>query len=258
MLDLDAGVHLDEVDGLVLIDQELHGPRTVISDGLPQRKRILVQLVLRLLRQVRGGGYFDHLLKAALYRAVALEEVHQLTVAVAQELHLDVAGVLDEFFQEDRAVTEGFFRFATGLDDLVAELLLVAYYAHPTAAASGGRLNDDGVPDARSLAGSHLRVTDILVAILNEGHAYLTGELLGGYLVPQLVHALGRGTHKFDPRLQAGAGEVHVLRQEAVTGVDSIHLLVLRQLDDGLDVDVGPQGLIIGADLVAFVGLVAV
>ena len=43
----------------------------------------------------------------ALHRAVALEEVHRVPVLVAQHLHLDVAGVLQELLDEDRAVAEG-------------------------------------------------------------------------------------------------------------------------------------------------------
>ena len=43
---------------------------------------------------------------AALHRAVALEQVHQVAVLVAQDLHLDVLGADHQLFDEDRIVTE--------------------------------------------------------------------------------------------------------------------------------------------------------
>ena len=44
---------------------------------------------------------------APLYRTVALEQMHDVAVGVAQQLHLDMAGTGYETFCIDLAVAEG-------------------------------------------------------------------------------------------------------------------------------------------------------
>ncbi len=43
---------------------------------------------------------------ASLYRAVALEQVHDLSVQVTHDLHFDVAGVANEFLEVDLVIAE--------------------------------------------------------------------------------------------------------------------------------------------------------
>ncbi len=52
-------------------------------------------------------GLLQDLLVAALEGAVAVAEGDDLALAVAEDLHLDVAGVFDEAFQEDAGGGEG-------------------------------------------------------------------------------------------------------------------------------------------------------
>ncbi len=169
-----------------------------------------------------------------------------------------MAGVLDEFLQEDGAVAKGLFGLATRIHHFGTKLLLVSNDPHaPTAAARRG-LDDDGVADTLGLPGGGFGVADVPVAILDQRHPDPAGQFLGGHLVAQLVHALRARTDELDAGIPAGSGKVHVLRQKAVAGVNGVNLFFQRQLDDGLDVDVGAQRLIVRADLVALVGLVAV
>ncbi len=64
------------------------------------------------VRQTRRRRFLDHLLVAPLHRAVALAQRHDLARAVAEDLHLDVARVLDELFQEQPGVLEVAWRQA--------------------------------------------------------------------------------------------------------------------------------------------------
>ena len=50
------------------------------------------------LVHARRGGFLDHLLVAALERAIAFEQVDDIAVAIAEHLHLDMARALDPFF----------------------------------------------------------------------------------------------------------------------------------------------------------------
>jgi hypothetical protein len=106
VLDLDARVHLDEhVLTLTLargVEQELDGAGVLVAQGLGELDGVGVQRLADGLVQVRCRGDLDDLLVAALQRAVALEQVHDVAVLVGQDLHLDVAWAQDGLLQEDR------------------------------------------------------------------------------------------------------------------------------------------------------------
>ncbi len=110
MLDLDARVHLDEIELAVLVEK-LDGADAEIfqfahrrGDGLADR--------LALGGVERGGGaLLEDLLVAALQRAVALAEMDGAALAVAEHLDLDVARALEVFLEIDRLVAERGLRF---------------------------------------------------------------------------------------------------------------------------------------------------
>ena len=110
VLDLDARVDLDEVVAAVLADQELDGAGVGVVDLARDLERVLGQPRAQRLGQRPGRRVLDDLLVAALHRAVALEQVHQVAVVVAQHLHLDVLGPHDQLLQEQRVVAEGLAR----------------------------------------------------------------------------------------------------------------------------------------------------
>ena len=90
MLHLHTRVHLDEDVVAALIDKEFHGARAFVIDVLTELHRILADAVTQLGIQRRRRRNLDHLLVAALHRAVTLEEVHHIALAIGQNLHLDV------------------------------------------------------------------------------------------------------------------------------------------------------------------------
>ena len=82
VLDLDARVDLDEVEGAgVGIHQELDRAGADIVGGAADLERRLAQGRAALLVEIGGGRALDHLLVAALDGAVALEQVDQVAVA---------------------------------------------------------------------------------------------------------------------------------------------------------------------------------
>ena len=79
----------------------------------------------------------DHLLVAALDRALALAQVDRVAVLVGEDLDLHVARLLDEFLHVDRVVAEARLRLAARALDGALEILLVLHQAHALAAAAG-------------------------------------------------------------------------------------------------------------------------
>ena len=58
-------------------------------------------------RHAGRGRFLDHLLMAALQRAIALEQMHGVAVIVGEHLHLDVARPRDIFLDQHAIVAEG-------------------------------------------------------------------------------------------------------------------------------------------------------
>ncbi len=106
MLNLDAGVDLDEVEVVVGVDEEFAGAGVHVARGFGQSDRGFAQLGAHRERE-RRRGFFDELLMAALERAVAIPAVDDIAVSVGQDLDFDVAGPVDELLEVDTRVFEG-------------------------------------------------------------------------------------------------------------------------------------------------------
>jgi hypothetical protein len=116
VLDLHAGVHLDEVEGAgVHIHQELDSARALIvhvfADLLAQK----AELLALGSAEIGGGRAFDDLLVAPLDGAVALVEVVDVARDVAEDLHLHVAGAQDHLLEVALAIAEGGLGLAPAL-----------------------------------------------------------------------------------------------------------------------------------------------
>ena len=127
VLDLDARIDLDEVELVgVGIHQELDRAGAEIVGGVRDLQRVVAQLAaLRRVEIGRRRALHD-LLVAALHRAVALEQMDDVAVLVAEQLHLDVAGPLDQLFEIDLVLAERGLGLALGLRDLARQIGLVA------------------------------------------------------------------------------------------------------------------------------------
>ncbi|MGY2936650.1 hypothetical protein ACVWZ6_006252 [Bradyrhizobium sp. GM6.1] len=106
MLDLEARVHLQEVEALVLPRDELDGAGGVVIHRLGECDRLLAHLAAGGFVEQRRRRFLDDLLVAALDRAFALAEIDHVAVLVAEQLDLDMAGIYDKLLDEDPVVTE--------------------------------------------------------------------------------------------------------------------------------------------------------
>src|SRR5205823_1347157 len=83
----------------------------------------------------RRGRLLDNLLMAALDRAVALPEMHDIALRVAKHLHLDMARPLEIALEENAVVTKRARRLALRADQRAGEFVGAGHDAHATAAA---------------------------------------------------------------------------------------------------------------------------
>jgi hypothetical protein len=106
VLHLEAGVHLQEVEAAVGARDELDRAGGEIADLLCELDGLFAHGAAHLGRDEGRRRFLDHLLVAALDRAVAFVQVDDVAMLVAKQLDLDVAGLFDELLDEDAVVAE--------------------------------------------------------------------------------------------------------------------------------------------------------
>src|SRR5262249_50391724 len=144
MLDLDPRVHLEEE--VLLADlHPLDRAGAAVADRGRRVGGDLADPSPHLRVDVRAGGLLDHLLVAALDRAVTLAEVDHVAVRVGQHLDLDVARVLEVALDVDAVVAEEFLAFASGPLESVLEVVGGTGDPEALAAAAASRLAGDRV-----------------------------------------------------------------------------------------------------------------
>src|SRR4029078_973196 len=146
VLDLEAGVHLDEEELAVLV-QELERAGAAIVDLLARGDAALAHLLDDAALDAWGRRLLDDLLVAALHRAVALAEPDRVLVRVGEDLDLDVARVLEKLLHVDRRIAERRARLGARHLPVRGERRLGVDDAHAAPAAAACGLDDHRVAD---------------------------------------------------------------------------------------------------------------
>ena len=161
-----------------------------------------------------------------LDRALALAERDDVAVLVAEQLDLDVPRPLDVALGEDAVVAERGLRLAARRLERVRQLVARAHDAHAAPAAARRRLEEQ-------------REAELLrLARLDDGHARLARDPLRLELVAAGAQRLRRRADPHEPGRVDGLGEVGVLGEEAVAGMDRVGARLLRRADVLLGVEV--------------------
>jgi hypothetical protein len=168
------------------------------------------------------GGFFQHLLVAALQRAVAFAEVNHIAVAVGDDLDLDVARLLEVALHIDRVIAERGASFRAGGRDRLGQVFAGLGDLHAATAAAGGRLDQYGEADHLGGREGLFLGGDAAVRAGNHRNAGVLDGLLGSDLVTHEPDMLGLGTDEGEAVGVDDLGEAGVFRQEAVAGVDRL------------------------------------
>src|SRR5690606_38514290 len=147
VLHLDAGVHLDEEELAVLI-QELEGTGTTVTQVDTGLNAAGLNFGAGLFVDTGGRRFLDDLLVAALQRAVAVAQMDGMTLAIGQYLDFHMTRVGQELFQVHHRVTEGGTGFGAGQADRLDQLLFLVHHPHAATTAAAGGLDDHRIADA--------------------------------------------------------------------------------------------------------------
>src|SRR3989344_545421 len=238
VLDLQARVHLHEIELAVLVEQEFDGAGVLVIDTAGRTHAQVAHGGALFFGELRGRGDFDQFLVAPLDGTVALEKMDDVALLVAEYLHLDVARIDDGLFQVHLGTPEGLGGF--GDDALVGALEFVFAVAATDAApaATRGGFEHDGVAD---FFGQLQGLGDVLeVALATRHHRHAGGDH-GGARGGFIAHAAD-GVHGRADIDDAAAGadfrQLGIFREKAVTGVQGIATGGHRQVHDAMGVEV--------------------
>src|SRR5690606_32955627 len=238
MLDLHARVHFDEVEATVFIE-ELEGAGAAVADLDAGIDTALEHFGARLLVNVGGRGFFQHLLVTALQRAVAVVEVDGVALAVREHLDFHVTRVAEEFFQVDHRVAERRAGFGAGQLGRFDQVFFLVHHAHAATTAAASGLDDHRVAYFTSDAQRFLFVfRQRAVRTGNHRHAGFDHGVLGGNLVTHQANGFRFRADEGEAGLFHLLGEIRVLGEKAVARVDGGGAGNLCRGDDRRDVQI--------------------
>ncbi len=199
----------------LLVGHELDGARAGVADRGRRQPCRVEQLVPHARRAFdeRRRCLFDDLLVAPLDGAFAFADGPHGAVCVGEHLHLHVVAGGQVALAEHRRIAERRLRLAARGLHLCRQLGQLPHHPHAAAAAARRRLDQH-----RQLVGRH----GVGVEFVEHRHARGGHHLLGLDLG---AHRRHRGDRRADPRqtgVQHGRGEIRVLREESVAGVDGV------------------------------------
>ncbi len=237
VLDLEAGVHFEEEELTVLVD-ELDRSGVVIADGLCRLYRSLAHGLLHAGAHATGWGLFDELLVATLGRAVARAYPHHVAELVADDLYLDVAGPGEVTLDVDLVAAEKRLRLTLGAVHRLLHLVGASDHLHPSAASAERGLDGEGVAVLCAEGEDVVDRFDELGGAGDDRGATAKGSLAAAHLVAHLVDCLRRRTDEGHSLGRDSPREVGVLAEEAVAGVDPIGAALVDGVEDRLSVEV--------------------
>ena len=192
-------------------------------------------------READRRRLLPNLLTAALQRALALVEMDR-GVSIAEDLNLDVTGAGDETLQVQASVPERSERLGARLRDLGCELRGRRCIADSTPATASRRLDHQRIADGFSCLAGRACILDAPVGARHHWDARARRHLARDGLVAHGPDGFGPRSHEREPGAFHHRGEVRVLRQEAVTGMDGVCAARDGGGDDRLFLQVGFRG----------------
>src|SRR5262245_50437148 len=175
---------------------------------------------------------------AALDGAFALSEVNHVSVVVAEHLDFDVARVGDVFLKVDAAVFERGLGLGAGHVVSVEEFVLIVGDAHASPTAAGRGLDQHRIADPPGLFDGGLFVFDQALAAGRDRRARGLHRSLGLRFVAHRPDDFGRRADEGDVAFAADLGEMRILGEKSVSGMNRVNVERFGGSDDLRDVQV--------------------
>src|ERR1700730_2299363 len=219
MLHLDPGVHLQEIKLLALrVVDELHRSGAPICDLRRETHSGVRHLTTHAMVDHGRRRFLDELLIAALGGAVALPQMHHVSFPVSEDLHLDVTGPRNEFFDIEHRIAECRSGLGSRRFDCAGEVTSLMHQPHAPSSAAGIGL------DQKRKSYALCRVSRLLDRLdstrsRDAWNARLLRNMYGSELFPHGFNRFRTGPDKQQSRVLAQACKCRPLGQKTVSGV---------------------------------------
>ena len=129
MFDLQTRVHFNK-EKLATLIQKFKSARAFVSHFATRLGTTLGGTHTRARVEQGRGRFFDDFLVAALHRAIAVTQIKRVLVLIGDDLNLDVARTLQEFFHINHGVIECRLRFGTCGVGRIKQCCFGMHHAH--------------------------------------------------------------------------------------------------------------------------------
>ena len=184
------------------------------------------------------GRLFHQLLMSALDRAVPLAEMHPVPLAVHQDLDLDVPRIGEIPLEVHRRIAKGGGGLGSRRGQRGFHVVRRSHDPHPLSSASGACLDDQREPDLPRQPLGIVEIADRVAAPRQYRNPLRLRHPAGGCFVSHQPDAGGRGADEGDPTLFADLGEMRILSQKSVPGMDGLGAADLGGADDSVELQV--------------------
>ncbi len=238
VLDLHAGVHLDE-EKLIVLVEKLERSRAPVADLAARVGAALADPGQRAHRNPRSRRLLDDLLVTPLHRAVALEKIHGVLVRVGEHLDLDVTRRFEILFHVDGGIAERGSGFGARKAYRGKERGFGVHDTHSASATAAGSLDDHRILDRAGALDDLLGIRgQRTLGARNAGHAGLGHRHLGADLVAHEANRIRAGSNENETAFLDLFGEVRVFREKPVARMDGLGVGDFGSADNGGYVEV--------------------
>ena len=154
---LNTRVHLKE-EILVPRDQKFDRAQPAIVQRFAQAHRVACDVVQKRSGQTPSRCFLDDFLVAALKRAIAFKQMYYMALAVARDLHFDMARLGQETLQQQPFGAEGGFSLAQRAFDVLDQRGFVGDEPLTAPASATDRLEQDWQAHLAHLVGNLLGI----------------------------------------------------------------------------------------------------
>ncbi len=239
MLDLDARVHLEKIELAVARQEELDRSGADIADRRGRLDRRRAHRGAQLGCRRRRRRFLDQLLMAALDRAVALAEMNDRALLVAEHLDLDVPRAEKRALEEEPPVAESALGLGVRGRERGFQPVGLAHDAHAASPASGGGFDHDRIADAVGLIGEPRGTLIFAMVAWGAGDACGLHPRLGGGLVAHRADRRGGRPDEDEAGGRASVGEIGALGEKTVAWMDGVGGGRFRGVDERPDRQIG-------------------
>ncbi len=181
--------------------------------------------------------------------------MEDVPVMISKDLNLNVLGPANIALEENGIVAKRCRRLLPRFGNLRLKLAFSSNDPHPTPPSAERRLNDQRKSNLGGHSPGYGRVRHRFIGARNHWHACLLGEAPRSGLVAEQLEKIGRRTDEGDSRLSACVWQLWIFGEKAVTRMDGVNTLLMRQRDDARDVQIRLNRSLPFADQVSLIRL---